>query len=104
MTTISSEQFEKICSEVWRDRADVLRGRDLLSGEAALVRAVYWRLCKAGVKPSSSGEHYGSLQTTLAYKLGVGRLLKLSARPQFDEAPFLNDLVDRYKTEVAHDG
>ena len=57
MTTINSEQFGEICNAVWRERAAVLRGRGSLSGEATLVRAVFWRLCKAGVKTKGCAEH-----------------------------------------------
>ena len=100
MTTINSEQFGEICNGVWRDRAAVLRGRGLLSGEAALLRAVFWRLCKSGVKPGDGAENYGSKPTTLSYKLVVGSMLELHARPVFDGAPILNELVENYQNEV----
>jgi hypothetical protein len=100
MSTINSEQFGEICNGVWRDRAAVLLGRGVLSGEATLVRAVFWRLCKAGVNHSSSGESYSSQPTILAYQLVVGRMLEVNARPPFDGAPILKELVDRYQNEV----
>jgi hypothetical protein len=102
MATINSEQFGEICNGVWRDRADVLRGRGLLSGEAALLRAVFWRLCKSGVKPTSNAENYGSKPTTLSYQLVVGSMLELNARPLFDGAPILKELVENYQNEIAH--
>lgn len=102
MTTINSEQFGEICDGVWRDRAAVLRGRGLLSGEATLVRAVFWRLCKAGVKPAGSAENYGSKPTVLSYQSVVGSMLELSARPPFDGAPILKELVERYQNEIGH--
>jgi hypothetical protein len=102
MTTINSEQFGEICNGVWRDRADVLRGRGLLSGEAALLRAVFWRLCKSGVKPTNNAENYGSKPTTLSYQLVVGSMLELNARPLFDGAPILKELVENYQNEIAH--
>ncbi len=98
---ISAEQFEAICSDVWRDRTAVVYGRGFLSGEAALMRAVYWRLCKVGVRPSGSAENYNSMQGILAYQLGIGCLLELNARPSFDSAPLLSALVERYQNEVA---
>ncbi len=104
MTTITAEQFEAICSDVWRDRIAVVSGRGFLSDEAALVRAVYWRLCKAGLGPSGSAENYYSMQGVRAYQLGVGCLLELNARPSFDGAPFLNALVQRYQNEVGQNG
>ena len=54
MSATDSERRRQICEEVWRDRANILTGCDDLSGEAALVRAVYWRLCKAGDEPGQS--------------------------------------------------
>jgi hypothetical protein len=75
-----------------------------LSGEVALVRAVFWRLCKAGVKTTGCAEGYGSEATILAYQSVVGRMLELSARPPFDGVPILKDLVDRYQTEVGPSG
>jgi hypothetical protein len=101
VTTINSEQFGEICNGVWRDRAAVLRGRGQLSGEAALVRAVYWRLCKAGVKPAGSAENEdGSKHTIVSYQSVVGRMLELNAGPHFDGASFLKELVERYQNEV----
>ena len=47
--TINSDQFQETGNGVWRDRATLLSGRGFLSGEAALMRAVYRRLSKAGV-------------------------------------------------------
>jgi hypothetical protein len=102
MTTINSEQFGEICNGVWRDRAAVLRGRGLLSGEATLVRAVFWRLCKAGVNATSSAENYSSQPTILAYQVVVGRMLEVNARPAFDGAPILKELLDRYQNEIGH--
>lgn len=56
MSIIDSEKIRQICHSVWRDRAAILAGRGILSGEATLTRAVYWRLCKAGLKPGESIE------------------------------------------------
>ena len=99
-TTVSSEQFGEICNGVWRDRTAILIGRGFLSPEAALVRAVYWRLCKAGVKPTARGEKHSLGQTIATYQLVVECVLELSARPPFDGAPFLKELVERYQNEV----
>jgi hypothetical protein len=100
MTTINSEQFGEICNAVWRDRAAVLRGRGSLSGEATLVRAVFWRLCKAGLKTKGGAANDGSKPEILAYQLVVGRMLEVNSRPAFDSAPILKELLDRYHGEV----
>jgi len=100
MTTINSEQFGEICNSVWRDRAAILKGSGVLSGEATLVRAVFWRLCKAGVKTTGCAESHGSTPTILAYQSVVGRMLELHARPTVDSAPILKELVERYQDEV----
>lgn len=78
----------------------MLEGRGLLSGEAALVRAVFWRLCKAGVQPAGSLEDNHSKPTIRTYQLVVGCMLELNARPPFDAAPILNELIQRYQNEV----
>jgi hypothetical protein len=101
MTTINSEQFGEVCDAVWRDRASVLRGRGNLSGEATLVRAVFWRLCKAGIKTKGCVESDSSTPEILAYQLVVGRMLELNGRPAFDAAPILKGLLDRYSDEIA---
>jgi hypothetical protein len=101
MTTIDAKQFEEICNDVWRDRSNVLIGRGVLTGEAALVRAVYWRLCKAGIKPAGGAGEYGLPQTVHSYELGVTDLLELNASPQFNCAPLLQELVEHYQQEVA---
>jgi len=103
MGTINSEQFEEICNKVWNQRAMVLRGRGHLSGETALVRAVFWRLCNAGVRTTGCAESNGSEPTILAYQTVVGRMLELNARPAFDSGSILKHLVDRYQDEVGSD-
>ena len=100
VTSIDSKQFRDICDGVWRDRGTLVRGRGFLSGEAALIRAVYWRLRKTGVRPTVSAENYLSPQTISAYHLGVSCLLELSAHPHFDGVPFLKELVARYQNEI----
>ena len=73
MDTLASKRFRQICDGVWRDRAQILMGRGThLSGEAALVRAAYWRLCKAGGEPGQESDDY---------------------------TPFLNELVRQYRDE-----
>lgn len=98
--TINAEQFEELCSGVWRDRVMVLKGRGLLSGEAALIRAVYWRLSKAGIKTILSAENYGSPRTVASYELGVNCVLEVHGRPRFNGAQHLQELVQRYKNEL----
>ena len=61
MSTMSAERFGQICDEVWRDRAAVLSRCSISSGEQALVRAVYWRISKAGGKPEQSLNDYAPL-------------------------------------------
>ena len=97
---INSEQFQEICNGVWRDRDTLLRSRGFLSGEAALMRAVYWRLSKAGVKPILSAENYDSPHTASSYELGVSYMLEVNGRPRFNGTEYLNVLVQRYKNEL----
>jgi hypothetical protein len=101
MTTINSAQFETICDRVWNDRAAVLRGRGSLSGEATLVRAVFWRLCKAGLKSQGCAGNDGSTPALLAYESVVSRMLEMNGSPAFDGAPILKGLVERYQHEAA---
>lgn len=54
MSATNSERCRQVCREVWLDRANILVDCSGLSGEAALVRAVYWRLCKTGDEPEQS--------------------------------------------------
>ncbi|HEX8142605.1 MAG TPA: hypothetical protein VF553_08415 [Pyrinomonadaceae bacterium] len=72
MKVINSDKVRQICDEVWCDRASILSDRGNLSGETALVRAVYWRLCKIGEMPDDD-----------------------------DYAPFLQELVRQYRDEAA---
>jgi hypothetical protein len=100
MTTINSERFGEICDAVWRDRAAVLRGSGSLSGEATLMRAVFWRLCNVGIKTKGCAENDDSKPAILAYQLVVGRMLQANGRPAFDSAPIVKELLDRYQDEV----
>jgi hypothetical protein len=101
LKTISSKEFGEMCDGVWSDRAAVLRDRGVLSGDAALVRAVFWRLCKAGVKADTDAENYDTKPTILAYQLVVSRMLEVNARPAFDGAQILRELVKRYQAEIS---
>lgn len=103
MGTITSEQFQDICSGVWNDRNAVLSGRGFLTGEAALIRAVYWRLCKDGVFNKSSLDNDTSSQSVLTYEAVVACVLEMNAKPHFDGAPFLEELRDRYQIEFGGD-
>jgi len=103
MTTINSEQFEKICDFVWNDRASILMGRGSLSGEATLMRAVFWGLCKAGIKTNGCADNDSSKPAIDAYHLIVGRMLKMNARPAFDAGPILKALVERYQHEATNE-
>ncbi len=99
ITTIKQERFAEICSKVWLDRSAVLTGRGLLSGEGALVRAVYWRLRNLAALPANSTENYGSPQTVSDYRMGVGRLLEINGQPNFDCSQFIDELLHRYEHE-----
>ena len=99
-TTVNPEQFAQICDGVWQDRAPLVRGRGFLSGEAALMRAVYCRLCKTVVRPTVSAENHLSLQTIFGYQLGVSCLIELSAHPYFDCETSLKALVTKYQNEI----
>ena len=100
MSTITSKRFGHICDSVWRDRVAILTGRGILSGEAALMRAVYWRLCKSGVAPSKNIDDYHGEHTQLTYQLIVSSALAAYAPPHFDGAPFIAELMRRYRAEV----
>jgi hypothetical protein len=102
MNTINAQQFGEICNRVWSDRETVLRGRGELSGDAALVRAVFWRLCKAGVKASGCADGHGPTPALLAYQSVVSRMLEVNGRPAFDGALILKELVERYQNDVEH--
>lgn len=65
MTNISAAKFERICDDVWRDRATITAGRGFLSGEDALIRAVYWRLYKAGIDPRQCKDDHAALVNAL---------------------------------------
>jgi hypothetical protein len=72
-----------------------------LSGEDTLVRAVFWRLCKAGIKTNGWSEHDGSKPAPRDYQLVVGQMLEMNGRPAFDCAPILKELAERYQNEGA---
>ena len=99
LSTMNAKQFEEVCDRVWSDRASLLRGNGKLSGEASLVRAVFWRLCKAGIKTKGCADTAGSTPALLAYQLLVVQMLKAGSRPAFDPSPILDALVARYQNE-----
>lgn len=103
-SNINATQFGEICDRVWNDRASLLRGSGQLSGEATLVRAVFWRLCKAGIKTKARADADGSTPELLAYQSVVAQMLRTSSRPPFDSAPILEALIARYKSEAGTAG
>ena len=99
MASINSERFAEICSKVWQDRSAVLTGRGSLSGDVALVRAVYWRTRNSAALPANTIENYGSAQTVSAYQLGVCRLLEINGQPNFNYSQAIEELLHRYEYE-----
>ncbi len=102
MATINADQFRDICSGVWNDRKTILAGRGFLTGEAALVRAVYWRLCKCGLFNTNAPQDFASAQSVHGYETVVGYVLEMNARPHFNGAPYLEDLRNRYQGEFGN--
>ena len=100
MAVINPDQFKEICAGVWRDRVNVIAGRGFLEADAALMRAVYWRLCKAGIAGDAAPENYSSSQSILTYETVVGCVLELNAKPKFDPAPYLAELRELYQSEA----
>ena len=99
--TIDPATVEAICHQVWQDRVAVLEGRGFLSADAALARAVYWRLAKSNFSRTGNVENYDSSQTFSTYRVALNCLLELNARTPFDCAPFLEALIQRCQVETA---
>ena len=100
MSTINPEEFKELCAGVWRDRSHVVSGRGFLTADAALMRAVYWRLCKAGVMKDGLPENYSSAQSASTYETVAGCVMEINTKPTFDCAPYLQELRERYEQEV----
>lgn len=98
--TTKSEKFKQICDDVWRDRATIITRLEGLSSEAALVRAVYWRLCNAWGETGKSTDGCYTSHMLSTYEELVGRMLMQHAGPQFDGASLLGELVRRYRDET----
>jgi hypothetical protein len=103
MSVNKSDRFKRVCEGVWRDRSAILTRRGGLSGEAALVRAVYWRLCNAWGESNQSTNGRDKEHTLLTYERLVVIMLTEHAGAHFDGAPLLNDLIRQYRDETARD-
>lgn len=75
-----------------------------MTGEATLMRAVFWRLCNAGLRTKGCVDNDGTTPALLAYQLVVSRMLEANGRPAFDSAPILKELVERYQNEIGDTG
>jgi hypothetical protein len=64
------------------------------------VRAVYWRLCKAGVGGAAGRDMKSYGETVATYQTVVECVLELNSSPRFHSAPFLKELVERCQGEV----
>jgi hypothetical protein len=97
---MATDKFKRVCDQVWRDREAILTRRGCLTGEAALMRAVYWRLCKTwgGVSTCEDGSHAG--QTLFTYQRLVSIMLTQNVGPHYDGSPLLNELVRQYREEA----
>ena len=100
MSKINLEGFKQICDSVWRDRGALLFWRGPLSGEDALMRAVYWRLCKEGFVQDKSAADCHQDPALPTYQLVLNTMLKQSAQMPHDCASSLNELVLRYRDEA----
>lgn len=100
---VKPDKFSRVCDQVWRDREAILMRRGCLTGEAALMRAVYWRLCKTWggvVSTCDDGSRAG--QTLFAYQRLVIILLTQNVGSHYDGSVLLNDLVRQYRVEAVH--
>lgn len=100
MSAINSETFGQICEGVWQNRKSILAGRGNCSDEVALLRAVYWRLCKVGGESGQVSDNCDADHLLAAYRQLIGHTLAGHASPRFDGAPFLDELLRRYREEV----
>lgn len=64
-----------------------------MSGEAALMRAVYWRLCKEGLAPNQNIEDCQVGNMLPVYQRLVGLMLKQNAHPSFDGTLRIAELI-----------
>jgi hypothetical protein len=100
---VASDKFKRVCDQVWRDREAILTRRGCLTGEAALMRAVYWRLCKAWGGVSTCGEDGSQAgQTLFNYQRLVSIMLTQNVGPYYDGSALLNELVRQYREEAVH--
>ena len=99
MSKIDSEGFRQICDSVWRDRGAILFWRGPLSGEDALLRAVYWRLHKEGVEQDKNVNAGHRDSKLLTYQAVLRSMLTQSSQMPLECASSLKDLVRRYEDE-----
>lgn len=95
-----AERFKRICDGVWHDREAILTRRGGLSGEAALVRAVYWRLCNAWGESGHMADASRMSNALPNYERLVSIMLTRHTGPHFDGVPLLNELVRQYRSEA----
>ncbi len=100
MNTRASEKFRRVCDGVWHDRDAILGRRGGLSGEAALMRAVYWRLCKAWGGSFSDVDRADTTHMPVNYQRLVCIMLTEHAGAHFDGSPLLNELIRQYREEA----
>lgn len=100
MSAMNAEKFERLCDDVWRDRADIMMARGQLRGEAALLRTVYCRLGATVGTPGGDIEAGDPGHMLLIYKRLIGGTLTKYPHPHFDSSPFLTKLVRQYMYEV----
>ncbi len=101
MSADKSEKFKRVCDGVWHDRESILSRRGALSGEAALMRAVYWRLCKAWGELNKGRDDGHTGYMLLNYQRLVSIMLTQHVGSQYDGGPLLNEMVRQYRDESA---
>ena len=101
MSTISRDQFKRLCEQVLKDAPAILKDRDksdkAMDRKSALLKALYTRLReKLGLPDEGKGiETRGFKTYEFAYREAIYRLALDHAKEYFDYQRVVNDFLDR---------
>jgi hypothetical protein len=91
--TISEGEFKNLCDEIYRDRLEIYG----FNPGAARAEALLWMLtgCLISLLSIREAELQAVTQESDSYADAVRALVRERARPPFNPAPYLEDLVRR---------
>jgi hypothetical protein len=82
-TSISEKEFQQLCANVERDSATILRERGNTTGDIAMQRELFTRLCQRLKIDTESAQASDLLESERGYSFAIMQTLEENMHPAF---------------------